>query len=205
MSVLYTIGHSNHQIDEFIKLLNAHQISALVDVRSHPYSRHFPQFCKQEIKNSLMAAGIEYVYLGMELGARSNNPACYLNGKVQYDLLAKDPLFSKGIQRLLQGMEKFNIALMCAEKDPLQCHRAILVARQIFQQSISVQHIHADGSLENHADLEIRMMELNKISDVDMFRSKEEILQDAYKIHGQKIAYQDEAMLKEELTHGAVI
>lgn len=205
MSVLYTIGHSNHQIDDFIKLLKTHLITALVDVRSHPYSRHFPQFCKQEIKNSLLVAGIEYVYLGKELGARSNNPGCYINGKVQYDLLAKDPLFSKGIQRLLQGMEKFNIALMCAEKDPLQCHRAILVARQIFQQGVAVQHIHADGSLEGHAQMEQRMMALNKISDVDMFHSKEEILQDAYKIHGQKIAYQDEAMLKEELTHGAVI
>lgn len=120
MTVLYSIGHSTHPIETFVGLLQMHGVTALVDVRSHPYSKHFPQFSKDALKDALQKSGITYVFLGKELGARSENPACYRQGKVQYDLLAKEPLFAQGLDRLRQGMQKFQIALMCAEKDPLE-------------------------------------------------------------------------------------
>ncbi|MFZ5573815.1 MAG: DUF488 family protein [Pseudomonadota bacterium] len=199
MSVLFTVGHSTHPIEVFVGLLTQHGITALADVRSHPYSRHFPQYSQEALKAALAREQIAYVFLGKELGARSENPACYRQGKVQYELLAKEPQFAVGLERLRTGMERFRIALMCAEKDPLDCHRAVLVARRVYESGTPVEHIHADGHLEKHAEMEARMLDLLKMSDADMFRSRGEILVDAYRIRGEQIAYEDEAMLQEEI------
>ena len=89
-NTIYTIGHSNHSIEVFIKLINNHGINAVGDVRSHPYSRFVPQYSQDSLKGALTTAGIAYVFLGKELGARSENPACYKDGKIQYDRLAKE-------------------------------------------------------------------------------------------------------------------
>jgi len=202
MSGLLTIGHSTHPIDAFIALLKQHGVTALADVRSHPYSRHFPQYSKDALKDALAQAKIAYVFLGRELGARSENRACYRQGKAQYELLAKEPQFAVGLDRLRAGMERFRIALMCAEKDPLDCHRAVLVARKVYESGVPVQHIHTDGRLEEHAEMEARMLNLLKMSDADMFRGREEILVDAYRIRGEQIAYEDEAMLNDEIGDG---
>jgi uncharacterized protein (DUF488 family) len=192
---ILTIGHSSHTIEAFIELLRLHGVTALADVRSHPVSKYFPQFSKDSLTDSLRNAGISYVFLGKELGARSLNPDCYRNGKVQYELLAKEPLFQDGLKRVLQGAASYCIAMMCAEKDPLDCHRAILVSRQIYATGTPVSHILADGSLEPHQVLEHRMLEKYRIPiNGDMFRSPEECIVEAYAVHGEKIAYEDERM-----------
>lgn len=195
---LYTICHSNHSIESFISLLQRHGVTALGDVRSHPYSRFVQQFSQEPLKSALAAAGIAYVFLGKELGARSMNAACYKQGRVQYDLLAKEPLFLEGIERLNQGMVRYQIALMCAEKDPIECHRALLVARKLFEAGIPVNHILADGSLESHENMESRLLAVCKLPEGDMFKSREEFISDAYAIQGERVAYQDEAMVEEE-------
>lgn len=192
--VLFTVGHSNHSIETFISLIQKHCITSVADVRSQPYSRHFPHFSRDFLKDALRSKGIAYVYLGNNLGARSDNPACYRQGKVQYNLLALEPQFTAGLDHLCQGMKRYRVALMCAEKDPLNCHRAVLVARKLFEGGISVAHIHADGSLEQHESMESRMLNLPKMPDVDMFRAREECLVKAYVIQAERIAYQDEAM-----------
>ncbi|SEL32390.1 DUF488 family protein [Nitrosovibrio tenuis] len=198
MTAVYSIGHSNHDINTFIALLKRYDISALADVRSHPYSRFAPQYSRETLKVSLADAGIAYVFLGKELGARSDDPACYLHGKVQYDRLAKQPGFRTGIQRINEGMNRYSIALMCSEKDPLDCHRALLVARNIFDSGISIDHIHADGVLESHEHLESRLLAICKLPEGDMFKAREQFVAEAYFIQGQRVAYQDEAMRQEE-------
>jgi uncharacterized protein (DUF488 family) len=80
---IFTVGHSNHPLDHFIALLQRHDIAAIADVRSKPYSRANPQFNRDELKEALTHTGIVYVFLGKELGARSEDAACYENGKVQ--------------------------------------------------------------------------------------------------------------------------
>ncbi len=191
---IYTIGHSNHSIEKFISLLRNHEVTAMADVRSQPYSRHYPQYSQTALKETLNQNGIFYVFLGKELGARSENPKCYHQGKVQFDLLAKEPQFFQGLERLKHGMQKHRIAIMCAEKDPLNCHRAILVSRRIHEGGIQVEHIHADGRLESHTKLESRMLKALKMPETDLFRSYDEILTEAYQMHGQNIAYQDDSM-----------
>ena len=197
--MLYTIGHSNHPIDVFIDLLQKQGITAIGDVRSHPYSRYVPQYSRDSLKEALINAGITYVFLGKELGARSNNPACYLQGKVQYNLLAQEPLFAEGINRVKQGIERYRIALMCSEKDPLDCHRAILVARHLFKMGIPVQHIHANERLESHQKLESRLLTICNLPEGDMFKTRDEFVFEAYTIQGKRIAYQDQAMEKTEM------
>ena len=169
MSVLYTIGHSNHTAQQLIDLLSMHTISAVADVRSSPYSRYNPQFNREAFQQSLRSVDIEYVFLGKELGARSIDSSCYVNGYVQFNLLTKNKIFTAGIERLIQGMQSFRIALLCAEKDPITCHRMILICRSLRSTGMSIQHILNDGSLENNTNAELRLMTELNIQTNDLF------------------------------------
>ncbi|MEG3977156.1 DUF488 domain-containing protein [Microcoleus sp. herbarium8] len=156
---LFTIGHSNQSIESFLLLLKKHEITAVADVRSHPFSRYLPHFNKSEITAFLSAAGIQYVFLGKELGARPEDLSCYdTEGKALYDRIAATPLFSAGIQRLLKGAANYKISLMCAEKDPITCHRTILVCHKLKAFNLQIKHILSDGNLESHQDLEARLL-----------------------------------------------
>jgi len=186
---VFTIGHSTHTLESFIGLLNMHGITAVGDVRSKPYSRTNPQFNREELKQGLRAAGIEYVFLGDELGARSKDPACYEEGRVQYDRLALTAEFRCGLERVQQGMKKFRIALMCAEKEPLDCHRTLLVSRHIADLGVPVQHILGDGRLESHQQTLARLKLILNLPESDMFRTSEDITVDAYKMQEMRIAY----------------
>src|SRR2546426_11916047 len=188
--VVFTIGHSTHPQERFIGLLLRHGITALCDVRSQPYSRTNPQFDREELEQALLTRGIAYRFLGRELGARSEDPACYEGGKVQYARLRETQLFRDGIKRVLRGLkEEFRIALMCAEKEPLECHRAILVARHLVTLGLNVQHIHSDGRIESHAAALDRLAGMLNLKEHDMFRSHEELLGDAYRRQEERIAY----------------
>lgn len=196
---VYTIGHSTHETDAFVELLRRHGVDALADVRSSPYSRFNPQFNRETLQRNLEAKGIAYVYLGKELGARSEDPACYENGKVQFDRLAQAPLFEKGIQRVVEGAQKYRLALMCAEKDPLECHRTILVARTLVERGADVQHILEDGSLEPHDRALDRLLEQFKLDQPDLFRTREDSVVDAYGRQAERIAYTEKANADEDL------
>lgn len=187
-NILYTVGHSTHHLDDFIALLKKHAITALCDVRSQPYSQFTPQFNRESLKQVLKNNGIAYVFLGHELGARTENPACYLDGKVQYHQLAQEALFKQGVTRVLKGMENYSVALMCAEKDPITCHRMVLVCREMRPLLAQIDHILEDGQIETNAAAEQRLMDLLKIAP-DMFKTKLQCVEEAYDRQGQKIAY----------------
>lgn len=166
-----------------------HDITALCDVRSKPHSRTNPQFNRENLKKHLRKAGISYVFLGNELGGRSEDPSCYNNGKVQYDRLARTDLFREGLNRVQEGMKKYRVALMCAEKEPLECHRTVLVARQLEALGFTVQHIHADGRLESHTDALNRLVRQLNLPERDMFRSHKDVITNAYRLQEDRIAY----------------
>ncbi len=187
---VYTIGHSTHPIDRLLSLLRQHGITAVADVRSTPFSRFNPQFNRQTLTASLEASGIAYVFLGKELGARTDDDACYENGKVQYDRLASTPGFQQGLDRVQEGTARYRIALLCAEKEPLECHRTILVARHLVTRGIDVQHIHADGRLESHDEVMMRLAGQLDLPAAGLLHSREEILAEAYRRHGARIAYE---------------
>jgi len=189
MNEVFTIGHSTHTIERFIELLLMHAITALCDVRSSPYSKFNPQFNREVLQPELKGHGIAYVYLGKELGPRSDDPTCTKNGRVRYDLLAKTDLFQAGLNRVKEGMTSYCIALMCAEKDPILCHRTILVCRHLESEGISIRHILEGGSLEENRDSLKRLMQLLKLQEQDLFTPPEDMMQRAYDIQGEKIAH----------------
>ena len=160
---LYTIGHSNHSIEYFVNLLKQHNIDMVVDVRSAPFSRWCPQFNKETLGGSLKNASIGYEFLGKELGGRPSDKAYYKNGHVDYELLAESEAFKKGITSLLQVAGNGCAALMCAEKDPIDCHRTALICKYLKKYDIDIKHILSDGSLEDNNETEKRMLEKLKI------------------------------------------
>jgi uncharacterized protein (DUF488 family) len=187
---LFTIGHSTHSWEHFLELLQLHNIAALADVRSTPFSARFPHFSKPVLEMRLRTAHIHYVPMGEALGARRSERECYIDGVARYDLIAQTPAFLGGLQRLRAGSEKLRLALFCAEKDPLECHRTILVCRHV-RNTFNIQHVLADGALESHEDAERRLMREEGVPPTDLFTSALTLLQEAYDRRAQKIAYRE--------------
>ena len=191
---LYTIGHSTHTAQKVMDLLRLHGITAIADVRSSPYSRMNPQFNRDSFSDLLNARKIAYVFLGRELGARSRDRNCYLQGKVQYDLLARTQLFQSGLDRVIHGMTTHRVALLCAEKDPLTCHRAILVCRHLVTRGVVVKHVLEDGRIERHEEALSRLLAEHGLSERDLFRNRSEMIEQAYSERGDKISYAEPSL-----------
>jgi uncharacterized protein (DUF488 family) len=194
---VYTIGHSNHPIERFLELLRMHGVEAIADVRSHPYSRFSPQFSLKRLSAALEDAGIAYLFLGRELGARSDDPSVYVDGKVDYARLASTPRFDEGIARVTGAAGLARVALMCAERDPLDCHRAVLVCPALAARGFSAQHIREDGRLESRAELEARLLDAagsdGDEPTPDLFpelrHDREQRIAEAYRRRGRQIAF----------------
>jgi uncharacterized protein (DUF488 family) len=155
---VFTIGHSNHSSERFLALLRGAGITAVADVRSIPRSRRWPQFSRARLEPWLAGAGIAYVFLGAELGGRPDDPALLREGRPDYDLMAATPSFRAGLDRVLDGAARYRIALMCAEREPLDCHRFLLVSRHLHERGVGLRHILADGSIEPHEAAEVRLL-----------------------------------------------
>ena len=189
MQELFTIGHSTHEPTEFVRLLRLHGITAVGDVRSSPFSQRLPQFNRPVLEALLKKEGIRYVFLGDELGARRSERDCYVDGQARYELIARTTAFAEGIRRVLEGVQKFRLALMCTEKDPLTCHRTILVCRELRRRGVKISHILADGSLETHEALEERLRAETKLNQPSLFETPAQQLEEAYEKQGLRIAY----------------
>jgi uncharacterized protein (DUF488 family) len=182
---------------QFEQLLTENGVSVVADVRSSPYSRLHPQFNREVLADSLKARRIRYLFLGRELGARPRDSDLYKDGRVQYGSLARTEAFRRGIDCVIQIAEAHEIALLCAEKEPLACHRSIIVSRELERCGATVAHIHADGSIEYQSDALDRLLRMFEMSNLDMFKTREEIIDEAYAKQEQRIAYVDDRL------HGA--
>jgi uncharacterized protein (DUF488 family) len=169
--MIKTIGHSNHPIERFIDLLKRGGVELLVDVRSMPYSRRFPQFGRERLNRSLAKAGIDYAWEGAALGGK---PA----GGGSYGALAARPDFEAALDRLIARSATTTLCLMCAEKDPLDCHRTILVSRRLAERGAAIEHLLADGRAEPHAAVEEKL--LAKEAGADLFEDRARQLARAY-------------------------
>ena len=145
---IYSIGHSTHSQERFSALLRQAGVNAIADVRSSPFSRHYPHFSQNELKYWLEQSNVFYVFLGKELGGRPSNPALFSNGVADYEAMAATQSFADGLERLIKGAENHCIAMMCSEHDPLDCHRCLLVGRALAAENIPVNHILSNGKLE---------------------------------------------------------
>ncbi|WP_432058929.1 DUF488 family protein [Streptomyces sp. bgisy022] len=189
-----TIGHSTHKLSEFLTLLRQSGVTAVADVRSVPASRYTSQFNQHSLDMALREEGMKYVFLGEELGARTKDSTCYVNGRVQYSRLAQTRGFMRGIERLEKGVQTEKIAIMCSEGDPLGCHRTVLIARVLVERGVVVNHIHADGRVETHASAMKRLMDKFGLGEDELFRTPDERLEDALNRQEDEIAYVNEVL-----------
>jgi uncharacterized protein (DUF488 family) len=185
---LFTIGHSRHPIEHFVALLRQHAIELVADVRSTPFSRFNPQFNRGRLEESLRVADIRYEFLGEELGARSKDPACYEGDRVSYAKLAASAEFKRGLAWLLTQMRTQRVAIMCAEREPLDCHRTILVGREVERAGRPVTHILADGTLEANRQAIARLAARLKRPESDLFESESGLAEAAYEAQAARIA-----------------
>jgi uncharacterized protein (DUF488 family) len=190
LSVL-TIGHSTHSLERFLALLHHAGVTALADVRTAPFSRHFPHFNQDKLKESLQQANISYVSLGKELGGRPRDRRYYCDGIADYEKMATAKPFMEGLQRVLEGASRYRIALMCSEQNPLDCHRCLLVGRALAERDAAVSHILANGSLATHAGIEEKLLALSGREFDDFFSPKSERLSAAYRDQSKKVAFSE--------------
>jgi uncharacterized protein (DUF488 family) len=177
--MIKTIGHSNHAIERFVDLLKAGGVEALVDVRSMPYSRRFPQFGRERLAQSLSSAGILYRYEGAALGGKPKDGA-------SYDQLAERPEFRDALDRLIAGSADATLCLMCAEKEPLDCHRTVLVSRRLAERGVEIEHLLADGRHKLHAVLEEELVSGSKEGLPDLFTTAEDRSQRLARVYRER-------------------
>ena len=191
--MVLTIGHSNHSYDRFVELLRAAGADVVLDIRSVPYSRRVPHFNSKRLPATLARDGIEYRYLGGPLGGRPSDPSLYRNGHADYERMAQTPGFLQGLEAVESLERAHRPALMCAERDPLDCHRCLLVARALAERAVSASHIMADGALVSQQQIEDRLLAQADLPDQDLFATRAERLASAFTRRAGAKAYRQPA------------
>jgi uncharacterized protein (DUF488 family) len=153
--VIYTVGHSNHELSRLLNLFRRHHVNLLFDVRSAPYSRFAPQFNRQELEKALPAHELRYEFLGQKLGGRPDDPECYdPSGHVIYDRLEQTSEYREGVNEVLEvAGTGATVCLMCSEEDPTVCHRAISIGHFLSELGVRVDHIRRDGHVDEQGEL----------------------------------------------------
>jgi len=193
--ICFTIGHSRHDIDYFVRLLDKHQVGYVVDVRSNPHSNWvLQQFNREPLAKDLAYSGIEYIYMGDRLGDHYSNPSLFINDTrvVDYEKVSRTLTFQSGLGRVVELLKKQRrTAIMCSEDDPFVCHRFALVSHYLSKRGVKVKHIMEDGGLIANEELEVRMMKKYKINyeqpSVIEEKTMEQFIDEAYALHNRKI------------------
>lgn len=186
---IYTIGHSTHAEDRFEGLLLRSEIDVVLDVRSTPYSRHAPHYNRPYLQSWLSRVGVKYSFAGRTLGGRPENPALYVGAQVSYELVASTESFVTSLRRIALGARSARVALLCAEVDPIECHRFLLVGRALHARWFDVRHILPDGRLESHSEAERRMLEATGLEQADAFSAADDALTVAYDRQARRFAF----------------
>ena len=187
---LFTLGHSNQEMSDFLGTLLRHEIKVVCDVRSRPGSFRFPQFNREPLEARLTAAKIHYEFCGEQLGGRPLDPQFYLaNGLVDYSKRRRAPAFLEAIDKALALTRDRKTAILCAEEDPLHCHRFLLICPALVARGVSPVHLRRGGTAESQRDAEDRLLQLHGFADVTS---------DSLFAHGRESALEDALRLQSE-------
>ncbi len=156
---IYTIGYGSRTIEQFIEVLQQHEIAYLIDVRSAPYSRYKPEFSKEALEVKLQQHRIRYVFMGDTLGGHPDDETCYdAKGQVDYEKVKDTEVYQRGIERLQTAFAQQQcIALMCSEGKPEQCHRSKLIGASLTAQDLPVIHIDENDEQQSQDDVIVRL------------------------------------------------
>ncbi len=196
MKEIYTIGYSSFKIEDFIQILKNNNITCVIDVRSNPFSEYFQDYNKDILEKKLKKENIMYRNYKKEFGARQEEPSFYPKGYLDFDLFTKSEQFNEGVLKIAKGIEMgFSFVLMCAEKDPITCHRNIMVAKAFKERGYNIKHILFEGSIESQDDIEKRMIkeyfpERNQMALFDENKSDEDLIKASYNKKNEEISYQ---------------
>lgn len=194
MGKLFTIGYSGLDCDGFVRLLLANDVNVVCDVRSFPYSTYKPDFSRGPFRTFLNKSGIKYTFMGEQLGARPKDRSCYVGNQATYDRISATEPFKKGLDRLRIGVKQLNLALVCSERDPIECHRALLICRNLPDLREIIFHIHTDGKVETQDQFDERLVQYHNSAPPPLFRVPEDWEKSvflAYERQGSAIAYRE--------------
>jgi len=191
---LYTLGHSILDIEHFVVLLKDHGVELVVDVRSTPQSARMPHFSSPAFEKLLQAEQVDYLFLGEELGGRPDDADAYLpNGLVDYRARRKSYAFQAGLARLEKELGSCTVAMLCAEEDPLECHRFLMVCAELTQSGIVPLHIRKGSRIETQEAAENRLLAdtgFDAVAANTLFPgARSEALEDAYRLQSEKFAF----------------
>jgi uncharacterized protein (DUF488 family) len=191
---IFTLGHSNLELAAFCELLHRHSVALVVDVRSRPHSSWHPQFSQPEFEAALRDAGFGYLFLGTELGGRPDDPKAYTaDGRVDYPARRKSDAFGAGLERVLAESRTQRLALVCAEEDPLDCHRFLMISPALVEAGAAPLHLRRDGRIETQQQAEDRLLEAQHFGDVasgSLFAAdRAAALEDAYAKQAGKVGF----------------
>lgn len=194
LSPIFTVGHSILEFDNFVALLKDHGVGLVADVRSTPQSARLPHFSMPAIEKLLQAEHLDYLFLGEELGGRPDDADAYRpNGLVDYRARRKSYAFRAGLDRLRKELEGRPVAMMCAEEDPLECHRFLMICPELVHHGISPQHIRKGSRIETQEAAENRLLAGTGFAAVTadtLFASvRTEVLDDAYRVQAERFAF----------------
>lgn len=193
---LFSIGHSNIPADRFVAMLQSAGVTLVADVRSVPASRHFPWFSKHKLAARLGEAAIGYATMGDALGGRPSDASLFRDGIADYEAMARRPEFACGLEELLAAAAQKRVCLMCAEREPLDCRRCLLVARRLAERACAIGHILHDGSVEPHTATEQRLLALAAAAD-DLFAAgQDDRLAAAYRSRARAVAFRPKSETK---------
>ncbi len=186
---LFSIGHSNTPADRFVALIRNAGVTAVADVRSTPLSRFFPWFSRKPLEQRLAAEGMRYHWYGDTLGGRPRDRSLYRDGAADYEAMARTPEFQHGLGRLQDDIRQHRVCLMCAEREPLDCHRCLLISRALGERGLAVGHILHDGTIEPHAATEQRLIDWAATEDDLFVTGQGQRLAAAYRRRARAVAF----------------
>ncbi len=194
-----SVGHSNHPLEHFVRLLQRHGVTTVVDVRSQPYSQRYPQFNGPELEGALPGFGLAYVFLGNLLGGRPEQPSVYdRDGRVDYERVRATAGFRRGIDQLFRMPGESSVALMCSEEDPLDCHRGLMIAPALVERGVLPEHLRGSGALESTEQFERRLLAATGVGDGMLdglfatalsAEERAECLREAYRVQARRKAF----------------
>jgi uncharacterized protein (DUF488 family) len=187
-------------LETFLTLLTKAGVTVVADVRSSPFSRRFPHFNRESVRAELKQHDIKYVFLGKELGGRPRADHLYCNGVADYEKMALERAFLKGIERVIAGSNEHRLTLMCSEHNPLDCHRCLLVGRALSERKIRLGHILTSGEIVDQSDIEEKLLSASGDTTGDMFSTREERLAAAYRLRAKSVAYRKPSLGMAEAT-----
>lgn len=198
-NTVYTVGYSGFSFDEFCKLLKKNEIQLIIDVRSVPFSKRYSEYNRDVLKKSLAQQRIYYRNYAHEFGARQENRQFYTKyGYLDFELFSKSEAFQEGIEKLCKSMQQnYTFALMCAEKNPMDCHRAIMVSRTFFEMGYKVVHLLPHNKIITQNDLNQMLLDKyypnrGQLSFLDSQNDEEALLKQAYRYRNKEIGYRME-------------